>query len=726
MIERDASTGSPAAAGTGEAAPPMPRGRAVIVHAALVLFAIAIIAKSVQLQIVDHDRWTRVAASQHVSEEEIIPPRGPILDAAGRVLVETREEIALVVEPRLLRTARRRGAKKNDPPVDTRTVLRQGLRSLNVAEKFITRALDTTRKWVEIPGSFLPSDVQRFAGLPGIRRTSVPRRINSAPEGMRGVLGTINRENVAVSGIERELDALLTGRAGRNQFLRDPRAGGVVESPGLAAVQARQGHTVLLTINRSLQYIAESELALARGRTGATGGDVVIMDPRDGGILAMVGVRDGKASVAATSLTQAYQPGSVVKPFVLARLLDLHKARLDESIDTENGKYVIARRTITDVHKAEFLTFRDVVRYSSNIGTAKLAMRLSPREHYESMRDFGFGTYTGVTYPSESRGSLPMPARWGAMTPASLSIGYEMSATPMQLAAAYAAIANGGELLQPVLIREVRDADGRMVYRHQRRVVRRAMSETAAAVMRDLLKSVVDSGTAMAASLTTYDVAGKSGTARRVEGNSYDASFAGMFPAQAPQYVIIARLIDPQGTYYGGVVAGALVNGILQNAIATRDASLDLDALAKVSKQPPRVKVKPLSPQALAMAKRDSVRFDSLRAPIPARAEPPAVADRVVIDLPLTAAPPSSGRRPSPGAVNSASRAIPSVYGLDPRQAARTLFDAGFHVSIVYGTVLRTRPQAGVLAPGGSTVQLEQPLLRLRRADRSPRTAGRR
>ena len=205
-------------------------------------------------------------------------------------------------------------------------------------------------------------------------------------------------------------------------------------------------------------------------------------------------------------------------------------------------------------------------------------------------------------------------------------------------------------------------------------------------------------------------MAGKSGTARRSENGrylegKYNATFAGMFPAQAPQYVLVARIIDPKGTYYGGIVSGSLVNGILQAALATRNSALDRNALAEVAKTMPVPVAKPKSEQALAIATRDSLRRDSLLAPAPPTAEPTPTAARVVVALPF--APPKAAATNARAARGL--RPVPSVFGLDVRQATRTLYAAGFQVSIARGSDVRTRPAAGTLLRVGSTVQLEMP-----------------
>jgi len=696
------------------------RPRAMLVHATLVLFAMAIVGRAVQVQVVDSKRWTALAERQQIEEETIAPPRGQILDANGSIMVESRELMRVGFTPRNIKPYRKRGAKRSEPLLNPRPAIRQSLRALGVKDALAKRVFDTTRAWVELPGLYLPSDVERLIPLPGVTIRRVLKRRVTAPEGIRGVLGTVNSAHVATGGIEQELDSLLTGVGGRNARVKDGR-GNQLETPNFANVAAQPGHSVTLTINGSLQDLAERELADGITRTGSSGGDVVIVDPRDGAVLAMAGVRDRKPSITATSLAEPYEPGSVMKPFVIARALDLGRVHADELINTESGQWTVAKRTIHDEHKAAMMSVRDVIRLSSNIGAAKIGLRMSEQEEYEALRDFGFGVLTGLPYPAESRGSVPTP-KWRAQTAASVAMGYEMMATAMQLASAYVSIANGGELLQPALIREIHDPAGRTVFTHQRRVLRRAMKPETAALMRTILSSVVDSGTAVAADMATYDVAGKSGTARIAQAGNYDAdrrynsTFVGMFPAQKPQYVIVVRLVNPKGKIFGGTVAGRVVNVILQGALATRESSLDRSALAEVARQIPAEPRKPLSPLAVASAARDTVRFDSLRAPLPAPAPALAAPSRVIVALPLKTrrghvdGPSLAGTlgdssTPTPSMI----RAIPSVYGLNTRQAVRTLHAAGFQVSLKSGTIARTRPVAGALLRSGSVVVLEAP-----------------
>ncbi len=695
-------------ASTHVARPTMNRGRTVFVHFTLVAFALAIIGRAAQVQLFQRAEWRTRAEKQQIREEALVPVRGRILDVTGRVLVETRELTRVTITPSELRVRKSLG--------DTRRLVRDGLRALKVPDEIIRKAMDTTRKWVELPKLYAPDEVARFAGIPGVSRKAVYRRDLAVSPGLRVLVGAMDNSEVARGGIEKSFDAELRGVAGRRSKLADGR-GSALGTPDFVDVSAQAGESITLTVNKSLQEIAERELAAAMRSTGANGGDIVIVDPRDGGVLAMAGARDGVSAVTSTPLTQAYEPGSVMKPFLIARLLQEQRATADEMINTEGGKVVIAKRLITDEHKADAMPVRDVIRFSSNIGSAKLAQRWSVREQFEVLRDFGFGSFTGVPYPGESRGRLALPAKWGAQSQASVAIGYEMMATPMQIAMAYVALANGGELLQAHLVRQIVDARGAPVYTMQREVLRRVLSPEGAQRMQTMLESVVDSGTAVDAQLETFKVAGKSGTAKVNEGGvyvdgRYNASFAGMFPARNPQFVIVARLMDPVGKYYGGVVAGKMVSGILRAAVATPDVAFDRSALAKEAKPMLLPMPKPVSSSAILAAARDSARFDSLRAPVPPPAAPMPVAISVSVTLPLRTSRVTALAPPAISADDSTSivpMLMPSVVGLNLRQAVRTLHDQGLRVKVVVGKAWHTRPAAGAPVRPGMLVVLETP-----------------
>jgi len=312
---------------------------------------------------------------------------------------------------------------------------------------------------------------------------------------------------------------------------------------------------------------------------------------------------------------------------------------------------------------------------------------------------------TGVPYPAESPGTLRPPAEWSADSRASLAFGYELSVTPLQLAMFYAAIANGGELLAPALVHEIRRPDGAVLYHQRRRVVRRVMPAAVADTVRAMLTGAVEGGTALAAGLTTFDLAGKTGTARRATRgryapDAYTASFVGLFPARATRYVILVKLDDPQGDYFGGKTAAPITRTILQAAIAAGNAALDRTVLAAGDRPGTREGDHPgdrpvdhpVEPSSSATQAADGAPVT--RSPVTGD----TTATPVTVPLPLA---PARADRVADA------RPVPSVAGLPLRDAVRTLHRAGFRVVLTDGSVPgATDPIAGASLRPGAIVRL--------------------
>ncbi len=629
-----------------------------MLQAALIAFMVALIGKAAQVQLWQGREWAAKAQRQQVERAPLLVPRGPILDATGAVLVESRNVVRLRVAPR---------------EVKNRRALAVALTHLGLGGDWVRRATDTTEKWVEIPGRYLATDVQSILATPGVHPEMLVDRVPIASEGLRRVIGRPPDE-----GLESTLDSVLRGVAFQETLLRDAR-GTQFEAPGGDAPTPKDGDTVVLTINNALQEICERALAGEVAAEGASGGDIVVIDPRDGSILAMASSRRDPRSIEATALTEPFEPGSTIKPFIAASLLARGKATPDETVDTHGGTFELNGRTLTNEHKADRLALRDVIRLSSNIGIAEFAERLTEGEEYETLRDLGFGMPTGVPYPAESPGTLRRPIDWSKQSPASLAIGYELAVTPLQLAMAYASIANGGELLEPGLVREVRRSDGTVLYRHVRRAIRRVMPVTVADTVRAMLVETVAHGTGSKADLSTFSVAGKTGTARRTERNrgyvagAYTATFVGLFPAANPQYVILVKINDPPArgeSYFAAKAAAPVARTVLEAAVAARDASLDRGALAARKAAPAETTV------------------------VAAAAD---IASSVTVDLPL---------RPAHSGPTGAPRAVPDVHGMSLRAAVHALHRAGLKVELIESAPGVTIPVAGTVVPEGAIVKL--------------------
>jgi len=661
------------------------------------VFALALVAQAARVQIFQGKQWAERARRQQFATGGSRASRGNVLDASGNILVESRELYRLAVAPN---------------EIKDRPAFIAGMKAAGFPKEWIDAASDPRRKWIPLPGLHVASEVAGLTPLAGVHTQSVMSRDYVSSSGIRRILGNVDADGKPLDGIELSMDDILGGDTARSMFARDVR-GRRLDTPGESAGAPRSGNNVTLTINRDLQDICEGALAKATDSLQATGGDIVVLNPRTGDVLAMASRRSGK-TFANTAVTEPFEPGSTLKPFMAAALLERGRARTDEMMDTHGGEWTFKGRTITDEHRAKELSLADVIRFSSNIGIVQFSQRLTPREQYETLRDLGFGTPTGVPLPSEADGTLREPVRWNATSAGSIAMGYEIAVTPLQLVAAYAALANGGALMEAHLIKEIRSSDGEVIYQEKPRMLRQVFSSEVSSTLRKLLISVVDSGTGVKADLATFRLAGKSGTARRtmqgrgyVEGN-YTASFVGLFPADDPQFVVLVKLDSPRGAYYGGDIAAPVSAVVLRAAIAARDAALDRGELAVVEKRVALPESSNLAAQAAAVAKGKRPTFapaldtkggqETLAAPVAVAATEP---ERQPVEFALPFSRPRL-------VTNTAARAVPDVGGMTLRNAVRALHKAGFRVQLVNSLGALTQPAPGTLLAPGSLVKLQQ------------------
>ena len=537
----------------------------------------------------------------------------------------------------------------------------------------------SSKRWVVVAGHFSTAVREVLGGVPGIYLERDLPRFYPHDNLVRAVLGSLYGGRGA-DGVEAAYDSILRGRDGQEIQARDSRGEPV---PGeTVLVQAPEsGGEVVLTLDLDLQEIAHEALSAAIEETGSRGGDLLITDPSTGEILAMVSLPTGTGA-GMSSLTTPYEPGSTLKPFTVAAILSNGVATMKDSVDTGAGSWRVAGRTLNDVHpKGGYLTMADALRFSSNVGIAKLAQGLAPARQYENLRDFGFGVSTGIGIAGEASGILRKPEQWSRQSPASLAIGYEISVTPLQMAMAYGALANGGKLMEPRLIKEVRDGRGRVVEQNRPRMVRRVVPKRVTREITPILVDVVDQGTGTRARLSTFAVAGKSGTARAYDpeggyaAGSYYSSFIGFFPAEAPQLVVFVKLARPQGAYYGGATAAPVTRATLEAILAARQAPIDRRALA-------------------SMARRTAD-------PVPAGNVPTRFASWS-LDGPAAEAPPAA-RTADPTRIP-----VPDVSGLPARAAVRRLHALGLRVSWPHdGPITGTVPPSGSHVARGDTVRLE-------------------
>src|SRR6266496_1558233 len=519
-----------------------------------------LVGRAAQVQILEGRRWAEEAQAQRT---ELAARRGTLYDRHGTPLAVTQETYHVGIAPNELR----------DPAADGALIGRR----LGLSAPAWQQAL--RRRYAYFAGPYSALEVQPLRSVRGVHLEPVLNRFYPDPGVARATIGRLADDGGGGSGLERTLDSLLAGRAGAAVVLKD-RAGREYESPARVIAPPVPGLDVVLTLDAELQEIAQRALDDALRRMDADGGDVVMLDPATGELLALASrTRDGSARPSA--FTDTFEPGSLAKIFTAASLLALRRVAPADHVSGEGGKWRLPGRTITDDEPQPSLTLADAIRVSSNIGIAKFAARLTPEEQYATLRDFGFGTPTGIEFPAEAAGRLRPPSEWTRLSAASLAMGYELSVTAVSVATAYGALANDGLLLQPTVIREVRGASGAVRYRHRPEPVRRAVTPAVAAALRSLLRGVVERGTGAEAALTNFPVAAKTGTARRVvngryAAGEYTASFAALFPADKPQLVLVVKIDNPhKGSYFAAQTAAPVTRSMLEQALAARTVALD-------------------------------------------------------------------------------------------------------------------------------------------------------
>lgn len=542
------------------------RARSLFVCSLLVASAIVVGARAYRLQIVDGPRYRATAERQHVRDLPLAPRRGTIYDRHGAELAVSVDADSVHANPRLMRSE----------GVDAVVAARRLAQVLGIDAERLGARLATDRPFVWVERQVTPEEAAavRALAIPGVAVTREARRYYPNRELAAHILGFANVDGEGIEGIELSLDERLRGERTRVPVERD-RRGRIVYSEAWLGDRPSVGANVHLTIDKTLQHIAERELALSVRTFEAAAGSIVVLAPQSGEILAMASYPtfDPNAPAEAPpshrrfrAITDRFEPGSTIKPITIASALAAGVLRPDEQIDCHEGRWVVVEgeRPITDTHPWGLLTPAEILAHSSNIGSAQIGMRLGRQGLYRAFRRFGFGQPTGIPLPGEVGGTFRHHARWYERDFASVGFGQGLSVTALQLATAMAVIANGGRLVRPLLVRRIEDGAGHVLEESTPEIRRQVIPPETARLVADMLTAVTSTeGTGAEAAIDGYLVAGKTGTAQMasVDGRGYSqdrwlASFVGFVPAEAPRAVIAVIIQEPVIDHYGGVVAG--------------------------------------------------------------------------------------------------------------------------------------------------------------------------
>lgn len=548
--------------------PPAPRGRAIALFLLLLAFLALVVGRLFALQIRDHQRLTQKATQQYERRLPVTAKRGAITDRHGKELAVSLEAHSLYAHPNAVRDPRAAAAALAPILGQSRGEI---LRRLTAEKPFV---------WLQRKLPARQAEVLASLTIPGVGLLPETRRSYPRGELAAHLVGFVGLDDAGLEGVEYQYDALLGG---------GPRfVAGRVDALGRVLFRDEgpprpEPVDLVLTVDEVIQYVAERELQRAVAKAQAQAGSILVLEPETGEILALASVPtfdpNAFAQAPASSrrnraLADSYEPGSVFKMVLAAAALEEGLVRPEELFFGEHGVIEVAGLKIRDHEPYGWLTFSQVVAQSSNVGAIKVGQRLGRSTYYSYLSGFGFGARTGVDLPGETPGLLRRPREWSAVSIGALSIGQEVSVTSLQLVSALAAVANGGSLYRPHVLKAVRGEAGALAREIPPQLIRQVISPETARRLTAILVEAVERGTGKAAAVPGFTVAGKTGTAQKLDRETglYSrskvvASFAGFVPAESPRLAILVVLDEPAHDRWGGSAAGPAFREIAREAL---------------------------------------------------------------------------------------------------------------------------------------------------------------
>lgn len=546
--------------------------RLIFVASLLLLFAISLVVRLADLQIVQHETLLAKSEKQpHHGSLKIHLGRGTIFDRNGNELATSLEVESVFVVPQEIR--------------DRKYTSKVLASTLNQNYERVFQEVSSKKQFAWIKRKASADEIAHLkkSALSGVRFRSEQKRFYPKRELAANVIGFVGTDDLGLAGIEHTYQDELKGIVYSQPIEQDGK-GGNIQNLGNLSRSNLGNYDLMLTLDEVIQFTAEYHLKKQVEKYKADSGMVVVMDPNSGEIYAMANVpqfnpnnfnKFSSETRKNNTVVSSYEPGSIFKPIVAAAALDKGIAQPHEKFYCENGSFKIGGKNIGEAsdHKFGSLSMQEIIAKSSNIGAIKIAQKLGKDSFYEYIRKFGFGEKTNVGLPGVSSGLLGKRQNWTEFSLASISFGHEIAVTPLQMVVALSAIANGGTLMEPHVTKALM-RDGRIVKEIKPKKIRRVISEKTSRQMMEILKFVVKKGTGAEAAVDGFDVAGKTGTAQKyiTETRSYSktefiSSFIGYAPADAPRLVILVMIDNPKGLHWGGVVAAPVFREIAKKSL---------------------------------------------------------------------------------------------------------------------------------------------------------------
>ncbi len=545
--------------------------RIIFLSCLLFFCFVLILGRMFQLQVLKKEQLYKLAAQQQHVQIPLVPKRGTVYDGNGNELAVSIEVDSVCADARKV--------------VDVEKTASELASILQIDRKELKQRLKSHRafEWVQRKISSKEAEQIKALQLPGIFFLKENRRFYPNSQLAAHLIGFVGLDSKGLEGIEFQYDALLSGdnrvwAAARDALGREIAMGKVPFE--------KEDHyrNIVLTIDKPIQHITETELDRGVEKWGAKGGMAIAMDPMTGKILAMASyptfnpsqfIQSRSKSWRNGAVSDVFEPGSLFKVFLAAAALEEHVVRPSDSFFCENGSYAVYDRTIHDTSKRGWLTFQQIIKFSSNIGASKVGEKMGKERFYRYISAFGFGEKTGINLPGEGKGILRHPRYWPPVALDTISFGQGISVTGIQLITALSAIANGGFLMKPYVVEKIMNEKGEAVQSFQPETIRKVVSGETAKTVTMLLKATTEKGgTGEGAVPAGYEVAGKTGTAQKVDSllggyseNRYISGFMGFAPAEAPKLVLLVVIDEPQGGNYGGVVAAPIFKAIMENVL---------------------------------------------------------------------------------------------------------------------------------------------------------------